>query len=185
MSEIEEQLSYIRELEAKNNYIPKWNNDSCTITPTATGKKSITIDEQLESKTFKPGKIGIIIIGCLLFFIGISVLIGTFNTPQALGAYIIVPMAFVFLYINLRNEVENKRLNYTITLSREGIAYDETLYKWTDIKETAYLDLPIDKNGKTFLILLFNNNQYDTWDVTNFQSKSKLASYIAHFKTKH
>jgi hypothetical protein len=81
----------------------------------------------------------------------------------------------------------NKRLNFTLTLSGSGIAINDELYNWSDIKETAILYVPRPKRGTYYMVLLLSDNNPVVRQLTNFRSSphpfhNKLANYIEYFK---
>jgi hypothetical protein len=71
-------------------------------------------------------------------------------------------------------------------INREGIEIAKILYKWKDIKETAILYLPLRRGGINYLIILFKDNTYEKFDLSNFWSfggfKKALSKYIDYFK---
>jgi hypothetical protein len=82
-------------------------------------------------------------------------------------------------------DVDESR-NFNILIDKEGIKIREIEYKWADISETAILYLPIRRNGIYYLIILFNDETYEKFDVSNFRSykgfTKKLSAYIEYFK---
>lgn len=83
--------------------------------------------------------------------------------------------------------VSNKRFNYTITLTRQGISLGTEFFNWANIQETALLYLP----NTVYLVILFNDNQYEKWDLSRFKEthryftvdfNEKLATYIEYFR---
>ena len=185
MNEIDEQLDNIGKFEAGE---PGSFQSSYTVIKTATIKMIISVDNNIESKTFKPDKIGAAIGAFIVPVLLVLATIVAIKT-QPVVAFILAPVAVTALIYNYVNEVlHNERLNYLLTLSKDGIAYDDSFYKWADIKETAFLDLSVGKKTQLFLVLLFNNSGYVTWEVTDFRSffpefSTKLANYIEHFKS--
>src|SRR5581483_4939407 len=102
------------------------------------------------------------------------------------GTLIFIALLLVVCFL-LYQYVSNKRLNYAITLTGQGISLGNEFFKWTDIQETALLYLP----HTVYLIILFNDNQYDKWDLSRFNKNhryfkvnyyERIATYIEYFK---
>lgn len=189
MSELDELLTSIREQEAKNKNVSGWFFRKGSITKTATIGNVVSINEHIEAKTFKPDKLGAAIPGIfVLAMFAMIIVILSKSSIASVAMYVFISFACTILvYRYVYDIFVSEGLNYIITLSKDGIAFDEMFYKWVEIKETAYLRLPVKKSNKTFLVLLFNDNRYDLWELSNFRSfpysfTIKLASYIEYFK---
>jgi hypothetical protein len=80
----------------------------------------------------------------------------------------------------------DKRLNFNILVSKQGIKIDALEYTWSAISATAILWLPAPRNGVYYLIILHEDDTYEKYNLSNFyMSRSfinELSTYIEYFK---
>jgi len=124
------------------------------------------------------------------FLITLLTLTLKLHTSQAtLVLFIAFLMLGIALFDYIKDRLWDVKKNYLLTVSREGIAFNDTVYKWSHIKETAILDFRKPKRSRKFLVLLFTDNTYDTREISNFSGgflgnfPGKLSAYIEHYKT--
>lgn len=159
------------------------------ITKTSNIDKVTSIDPGLTSKQLKPDPVFKIVMAVLLTFFWIMMIKTARTNPQAVsngiaGGFVIVAgITGAFFYTLFLN----KRLNFTITLSGSGIAINNELYNWSNIKETAILTVPRPRRNSYYLVLLLSDDHAVVRQLTNFRSSphpfhTKLANYIDYFK---
>jgi hypothetical protein len=142
-----------------------------------------------EPTVFKPNTIlQTLPFGIIFMFISFAALKGlSFSGLQLVGGLLLTSILLIGIYFVLKQVLYSMRLNYTITLTRQGIAFNDDFFSWADIQETAILHLPTGKSGTDYLVLLFKDNNYEKWNLTNFRSfpwlfNEKLATHIEYFK---
>jgi hypothetical protein len=188
MPHTDELLDGIRRFEAAENNLSGIDLNNTYINKTADNTINMVIPPGLASKTFKPDKsMPIFLISAMLLF-GAGIVTASLRSkpPSTEGAVLGVCFAGLCILSYITKDLQNTRLRYTITISPEGIAYNDDLYNWDSIQETALLHLPKEKTGRTYLVLVFKNDRgHDTWDITFFTGlkfPGNLCTYIEYFK---
>jgi len=180
-------LDQIRQLE---------NGGTIQSTKDYVGSRKLAID--ISSKIFRPSiflKLLVLIFGLIILAIAI---VKTFQpkslTNSEIGGLVIAYVLSFILSINaIRQFITDKTMNFQIRIDNSGISIDETVYKWTEIYETAIMKKFAGKSTYKYLVIALNNKStYECYDLTNFVNLNPrgfsvtLAKYIEYFKpTRH
>ena len=103
------------------------------------------------------------------------------------GVFVGYAASFFFGANFIRQDFLDKRRNIKIRVDNSGISIDDTLYKWSNIYETAIMT-KVGGKSSHFVIALDNMSTYESYDLTNFASLNPfgfgmtLAKYIEYFK---
>jgi hypothetical protein len=80
----------------------------------------------------------------------------------------------------------NKKKNYNILLNFEGIVIANEFYNWSELKETAILQIGAGRGQRDYLVLVLNDGSYKKYRTNSFLTlwgfKYALSSYIEYFK---
>jgi hypothetical protein len=189
MTQTDQLLESIRQQEFQNLHFFNRFLGFSRITKTSRIATTIRFDQ--DSKTFKPDNISKSIVAGVLLLIGIVMIYGVFpgKKPDAGAIAAICVLICIFGFNGVKELVIDSHLNFSITVDRQGISINDTIFNWSRIQDTAILHLPIGKGGKKYLVILLTDNNYEIWDLSHFMSfptnfSDKLASYIEYFKSR-
>jgi hypothetical protein len=99
-----------------------------------------------------------------------------------------VPFLFFLVVINLLiwSAIHSSRRRYTININREELSACGKVFKWSEIKATAILNLPKGKQGTDYLVVVLQDETYYKCNLGYFISyfgfADKLSSYIEHLR---
>ena len=82
----------------------------------------------------------------------------------------------------------NRQTNFHIYVDATGIRMAEDRFYWSEILETAILQIGSGRNSKYYLVLLFNDGSYRKFSLRQFLSlwgfRDQLSTYIEYFRNK-
>lgn len=144
------------------------------------------IDDKKESVIFKPIKLNFIILaigGVIFIGLMINVLL---NPKPNEGFNVVIPFAIVFVVVGIIGVIFDKKRNFKIVLSKEGIIIREVNYKWKEIYKIYIVKRRKGKGYFYYLILALDTGVTDKYDFTNLialgATEKKLSAYIEHYK---
>ena len=188
MSEVDDLIESIQSTEAQNLYssVAPGRLSQICISKTSELAKATHIVRDTGFKRFIPSIILRVLVACLIISLWVIVFLNTDrNTDQ-------VKLIFFLLVVALATVRQaffwgaDKNRNFSMLIDREGIEIGKTQYKWSEIKETAILYLPVRRYGSNFLVILFKDHTYEKFDLSNFWSfegfKKTISKYIEYFK---
>ena len=77
-------------------------------------------------------------------------------------------------------------LNFSIQIDPLGITVDDQFLEWEKIRETSILNIPGRGRGLNYLIIILENDEYLSFELTNFYTLrgivKSLSKYIEYFK---
>jgi hypothetical protein len=117
------------------------------------------------------------------------VILKIFTTPlnHDLIARILVFVAFTIVIIYLLNiGFISSKYNYSFFFNFEGLYIGEEYYRWTELKQTAILQIGSGRGQREHLVLVFKNGSYKKYPLEGFLSLSgpgtMISTYIEYFK---
>jgi hypothetical protein len=129
--------------------------------------------------------------GAIILVIGFTAfwVIGfLFQAETAPYAKLIVLPLLALIILLIYDGFFNAKKIYHFHLDFEGIRIGEELYQWTDIQQTAILQIGLGRGRKLFLVLLFHDDSYRKFNLQAFQTfwgfQNAISAYIEYFKKK-
>ncbi|MBN8662952.1 MAG: hypothetical protein J0L83_00130 [Chitinophagales bacterium] len=103
------------------------------------------------------------------------------------GGLAIVMIASLIITINvLWQFFYDNTLNFSIQIDPLGITVDDQFLEWEKIRETSILNIPGRGRGLNYLIIILENDEYLSFELTNFYTSrgivKSLSKYIEYFK---
>lgn len=160
---------------------------SIETTKSENGARLYKISQDVFEKEFRPSlfrKILIVVpILCFLALLYSMLSLHPPSQPSILAGFAMILFLMAFL---VYEGFLNKKKNYIIHLDNEGIRIDDAMYRWTDIRETAILQLGFGRGERDYLVLLFKDGSYKKFRTDNFLTlwgfRAALSAYIEYFK---
>ncbi len=89
---------------------------------------------------------------------------------------------FLILYFTLLD----KKRNYKIIISKEGIRISQDNFRWEDIRETYIMSMPKTKTRSSYFVIQSNTDEFRKFSLFNFtESDEKFSALIEFFKQKN
>ncbi|MBI5370750.1 MAG: hypothetical protein HZA79_01860 [Sphingobacteriales bacterium] len=104
------------------------------------------------------------------------------NLPFFVNGGLLVFLLALF-FVTVYYSFLDKRKNYTILISNEGIFIRGERFPWNEIRETFILTIPKTKGHPSYLVILTSKNEFKKFDLYHFSvSDKKLAEYVEGYK---
>jgi hypothetical protein len=144
------------------------------------------IDTQNESVIFKPFKLNFIFLSIAgVIFIGLMINV-LLNPKPNENFNVFIPFLIVLMVVGFIGIIFDKKRNFKIVLSKEGIAIKEFNYQWKEIYKIYIVKRREGKGYTYYLILALDTGVTDRYDFTNLielrATEKKLSAYIEHYK---
>lgn len=123
-----------------------------------------------------------LLIAALYTSIMVYVLMNVFS----ISFFIVIVAISLTIYYILVDNLFNKKTNFEIELTKDGILIAERFYFWSEIKDTFIVERPIGKYKKTFLVIYMNSGLIQRFNLRNLLSLSmdrkKISSLIEAYR---
>ena len=144
------------------------------------------LEVQKENMTFEPYKLNFIsltIVGLIFIGLMINVLL---NPKPTEGFNVFIPFVIIFVFAGVLGVIFDKKRNFKIIMSRDGITIKEFSYKWNQIYKVYIVRRRKGKGYLYFLIFALDTGVTDKYEFTNLMdfgpTEKKIAAYIEHYK---
>lgn len=142
--------------------------------------------EQKEAMTFEPYKLNFILLAVAgAIFIGLMTNV-LLNPKPNEGFNVFIPFVILFCVAGILGVIFDKKKNFKIIVSKDGIKIKEFTYQWKQIYKTYIVRRRKGKGNLYFLILALDTGVTDRYEFTNLMdlgaTDKKIAAYIEYFK---
>jgi hypothetical protein len=144
------------------------------------------LETQKQNITFEPYKLNFILLAIVgIIFIGLMTNV-LLNPKPNEGFNVFIPFVILFVVAGVIGVIFDKKRNFKIMMSRDGITIKEFSYQWNEIYKTYIVTRRKGKGYLYFLILALDNGVTDRYEFTNLmdfgETDKKIAAYIEHYK---
>ena len=109
------------------------------------------------------------------------------HSEAGIASSLVLPLLIMVVVIGMLTQLFNKKKNFNLILTKEGITIKDIYYPWNETYKTYFIIRPRNRSKMYYLVLALDTVLTDKHKITELifivSSETKLAAYIDYYKS--